>query len=125
MFDVFIDTHFSAGHHLRDYPGDCENPHGHNWKVRVTIRATGLDQLGLGIDFRAVKEAVTKIIDTLDHRNLNEHPDFVTANPSSENLAVYIFNCLQKELTTDRYAPYSVTVRETDNSGVTYHGGNS
>ena len=122
MFDVFIDTHFSAAHHLRDYPGDCEKPHGHNWKVRVTVRATELDHLGMGIDFRDLKAAVKKVLDTLDHRDLNEHPDFRQVNPSSEHLAAYIFKCLQKELTTDRYAPHSVTVRETDNCGVTYRG---
>ncbi|CAG36995.1 related to 6-pyruvoyltetrahydropterin synthase (partial length) [Desulfotalea psychrophila LSv54] len=41
MFEIFIKTHFSGAHHLRDYPGDCEHPHGHNWKVKVTARATG------------------------------------------------------------------------------------
>jgi 6-pyruvoyltetrahydropterin/6-carboxytetrahydropterin synthase len=120
MFDIFIDTHFSSGHHLRNYPGNCERPHGHNWKVTVTVRATQLDELGMGIDFRALKNATKEIIDTLDHTDLNEHPAFRERNPSSENLARYIFTELKKTLTTDRYRPYSVTVRETDTSGVTY-----
>ncbi len=122
MFDIFIDTHFSAGHHLRNYPGNCEQPHGHNWKVRVTVRATALDELGMGIDFRTLKTAVNKVIDTLDHRNLNDHESFRTTNPSSENLAVFIFDALGQELTTDRYQPYSVEVRETDSAGVIYRG---
>ena len=54
--DIFIKTHFSGGHHLRAYPGNCENPHGHNWKVKVTVRARELDQLGMGIDFRELKK---------------------------------------------------------------------
>ncbi len=55
MFNIFIKSHFSAGHHLRDYPGNCERPHGHNWKVKVTVRATELDKLGMGIDFKTLK----------------------------------------------------------------------
>ena len=122
MFHIFIKSHFSAGHHLRDYPGNCERPHGHNWKVEVTVKADSLDSLGMGVDFRTVKESVKKVLDTLDHHDLNEHPDFQEINPSSENIAVYIFNNLQQYLTADRYSVFSVTVRETDNSGVTYFG---
>lgn len=120
MFDIFIKTHFSAGHHLRDYPGNCEHPHGHNWNVKVTVRATELDELGMGIDFRTVKDAVNKVLDTLDHRDLNEHPDFKTINPSSENIAVYIFNKLKGALSSERYHLHSITVGETENTGVTY-----
>jgi len=120
MFDIFVKSHFSAGHHLRNYPGNCERPHGHNWKIEVTIRATELDELGMAIDFRVAKNAVRKVTDTLDHLDLNEHPDFLDRNPSSENIAIYIFENLKKILSTDRYAPYSVEVRETDNCGVIY-----
>jgi len=122
MFHIFIKSHFSAGHHLRNYPGNCERPHGHNWKVEVTVKATGLDNLGMGIDFRTVKGAVNNALDSLDHHDLNEHSAFESINPSSENIAVYIFNNLQKELSSDRCSVYSVTVCETDNSGVTYFG---
>ena len=125
MFNIFIKTHFSAGHHLRDYPGNCEHPHGHNWNVEVTVRATELDKLGMGIDFRRVKEAVKTVMDDLDHRNLNEHPAFTAINPSSENLAVYIFDQLKDVLVSERYHLYSVTVGETENTGVTYFGKNA
>ena len=120
MFDIFTKTHFSSGHHLRNYPGNCERPHGHNWKVEVTVRATELDELGMGVDFKTVKKALNEIMDDLDHRDLNEHPAFQDKNPSSENIAAHIFEQLKNKLTTDRYRPYSVTVRETDTSGVTY-----
>jgi 6-pyruvoyltetrahydropterin/6-carboxytetrahydropterin synthase len=122
MFHIFIKSHFSAGHHLREYPGNCERPHGHNWKVEVTVKADSLDNLGMGLDFKALKNEVNKVLDTLDHHDLNEHADFQSVNPSSENIAVYIFNNLQNILSTDRYGVHSVTVRETDNSGVTYFG---
>lgn len=120
MFDVFIKTHFSAGHHLRNYPGNCERPHGHNWNVTVTVRATTLDELGMGIDFRTMKSTVNAVMEELDHRDLNDHPAFQQQNPSSENLACYIFQQLSPQLRSERYRLYSVTVGETENTGVTY-----
>ena len=120
MFDIFVKSHFSAGHHLRNYPGNCERPHGHNWKIVVTIRARQLDELGMALDFRVAKDSVKKVVDTLDHIDLNEHPAFRNRNPSSENIAIYIFDNLKELLTTAHYAPYSVEVRETDNCGVIY-----
>lgn len=122
MFEIFVDTHFSGGHHLRDYPGNCERPHGHNWKVTATVRTTELDELGMGIDFRTLKAAVANAIDDLDHRDLNEHPAFHTKNPSSENIAIHLFRKLQKALDTDRCHVHSITIRETEGAGVTYFG---
>ncbi|MDX9841532.1 MAG: 6-carboxytetrahydropterin synthase QueD [Desulfobulbus sp.] len=120
--DIYITTHFCGGHHLRAYPGDCENPHGHNWKVKVTVRAEQLDPLGMGIDFRQLKGAVGAVIDELDHKNLNEHPSFQERNPSSEHIAMFLFDSLREPLQSDRYRLYSVEVLETDTSGVVYFG---
>lgn len=122
MFDIFIKTHFSGGHHLRNYPGNCENPHGHNWKIRVTVRAQEVDQLGMGMDFKVLKEQVNKVVDELDHCDLNEHAAFQDRNPSSEHIAQFLFEQLREELTADRYALHAVQVRETDSSGVIYYG---
>jgi 6-pyruvoyltetrahydropterin/6-carboxytetrahydropterin synthase len=123
MIDIFIKTHFSGGHHLRNYPGNCEHPHGHNWKIKVTVRADILDELGMGIDFKILKKHVNRVIDDLDHRDLNEHPAFLDRNPSSEHIAMFIFDELQDELKTDQHRLLSVQVRETDSSGVIYSGG--
>ncbi len=122
MFDIFLKTHFSAGHHLRNYPGNCEKPHGHNWDIEVTVRAVELDELGMGIDFRTVKDAVNKVMDDLDHCDLNDHSAFQDKNPSSENIAVYIFDSLKDVLSSDRYGVHSVLVGETRNCGVIYRG---
>lgn len=122
MFDIFIDTHFAGAHHLREYPGNCEKPHGHNWKVQVTVRAHTLDELGMGIDFKVLKQKVNAVIDELDHCDLNEHPAFLQQNPSSENIAVYLFSQLKAPLQHDRYRLYCITIRETDTSGLTYYG---
>jgi len=120
--DIFILTHFSGGHHLRAYPGNCENPHGHNWHVKVTVRATRLDHLGMGIDFKQLKKTVNTVVDELDHRDLNQHPAFHEINPSSEHIAMFLFHSLKEPLHTERYHLYSVEVRETDSSGVVYYG---
>ena len=120
--DIFIKTHFSGGHHLRAYPGNCENPHGHNWHIKVTVRADKLDPLGMGIDFKVLKKTVNSVVDELDHRDLNLHPAFADINPSSEHIAMFLFATLQPLLQTERYRLYSVEVRETDTSGVIYYG---
>jgi 6-pyruvoyltetrahydropterin/6-carboxytetrahydropterin synthase len=122
MFDIFIKTHFAGAHHLRDYPGDCEHPHGHNWKVEVTVRAVKLDELGMGIDFKILKKEVKKVIDQLDHHDLNDLPAFCDRNPSSENIAMFIYDNLVNQLNNERYRIHSVTVLETDFSGLTYYG---
>ncbi|MFH0781072.1 MAG: 6-carboxytetrahydropterin synthase QueD [Pseudomonadota bacterium] len=122
MFDIFIKTHFAGAHHLRDYPGDCEKPHGHNWKVEVTVRATALDQYGMGIDFKVLKKIVGVAIDKLDHNDLNTLPFFQDKNPSSEHIARFIYDEVSPQLTNENYSLYSVTVLETDNQGLTYYG---
>jgi 6-pyruvoyltetrahydropterin/6-carboxytetrahydropterin synthase len=122
MYDIFIKTHFSGGHHLRNYPGNCEKPHGHNWKVKVSVRLHELDALGMGIDFKVLKEKVNGVVDELDHCDLNEHPTFQDRNPSSENIAAFLFDQLAQVLNSDRSTLYSVEVRETDTSGVIYYG---
>ncbi len=122
MYDIFIKTHFAGAHHLRNYPGDCEKPHGHNWKVDVTVRATELDQCGMGIDFKVLKKIVKEVIDKLDHNDLNTLPAFQEKNPSSEHIAEFIFAEVKALLSSDTYNLYSVRVMETDTQGLTYYG---
>ncbi len=125
MFDIYIKTHFAGAHHLRDYPGDCEFPHGHNWKIKVTVRANELDNLGMGIDFKVLKKHVNEVVDLLDHRDLNKLEAFAEINPSSEHIAKFLFERLEETLRTERYHLYSVSVMETDNSGLIYYGPNN
>jgi len=122
MFDIFIKTHFAGAHHLRDYPGECETPHGHNWKIEVTVRAKEVDEIGMGIDFKILKKHVKEIVDKLDHRDLNAMEEFSILNPSSEHIAMFLFDNLEQVLHTERYHLHSVTVMETDNQGLTYYG---
>ncbi|MCP3888767.1 MAG: 6-carboxytetrahydropterin synthase QueD [Desulfobulbaceae bacterium] len=122
MYEIFIDTHFAGAHHLRDYPGECEKPHGHNWKVKVTVRALELDQCGMGIDFKLLKKIVKEVIDKLDHHDLNTLPYFQEKNPSSEYIAEFLYAEVASRLKSDNHSIYSVMVKETDTQGLYYYG---
>lgn len=121
MYEIFIRTDFSAAHYLRDYPGDCEHLHGHNWGVEVAVRSSDLNRIDIGIDFRELKKAVAGVIAGLDHHNLNEIPAFRDKNPSSELIAQHIYNKVKEALTGFPSVEIArVTVTETPRSGVTY-----
>jgi 6-pyruvoyltetrahydropterin/6-carboxytetrahydropterin synthase len=121
MFEVFVKTHFSAAHYLRDYPGNCEHLHGHNWDVDVFVKAVKLDVIDVGIDFKILKRVVNGVLEELDHTNLNDHPAFQEQNPSSERIAQYIFDRVEQELAAYPEVKVSkVIVCETKNSGVIY-----
>src|SRR6202043_2598602 len=92
MFEVTVDDMFAAGHYLRNYKGKCENPHGHNYKVRVTLAGAELDKAGLLLDFKDLREVMRHVIDRLDHQMMNDIEPFTTLNPSAENLATYATN---------------------------------
>ena len=91
MFEITVDETFSAGHALRGYKGKCENVHGHNYKVRVTMQGPELDQVGLLCDFVHLKQVIHAVIQSLDHKFLNDFPPFNTINPSAENIAKYFY----------------------------------
>jgi len=120
MFKIKVVSSFSSAHHLREYQGKCEALHGHNWKVEAMIVSDVLDKCGMVIDFGIVKAFLRDILDGLDHKYLNEIEYFKVANPSSEELARYIFNELKKRITTAGAKVDSVCVYETDTSCATY-----
>ncbi len=124
MFEVSVEKSFAAGHALRGYRGKCENVHGHNYKVRVTLTGERLDSIGLLYDFAGVKRLMQEIIDRLDHQFLNDIPPFTELNPSAENLARYFYHELQRGLAAaSAEMPIrvgSVTVFETDATTATY-----
>lgn len=120
IFEIFVRSEFAAAHCLRGYPGDCARLHGHNWTVEVSLRCSELDRIGLGIDFREVKEAVREVMAELDHADLNDHPYFKELNPSSENIAVYLYRELGKRLDSDRVKVSGIKVSESPGQGVIY-----
>ena len=122
MFEVSVDETFSSGHALRGYKGKCENVHGHNYKVRVTLAGPELDSIGLLYDFVHLKQAIQGVIRTLDHKYLNELVPFDTLNPSAENIARHIYDRVATQLPKAANAAgiSSVTVWETETSAATY-----
>src|SRR6266436_4715438 len=92
MFQVSVEETFSAGHALRGYRGKCENVHGHNYRVRVSVEGPQLDSIGLLCDFTELKRVIRGIIGGLDHQFINDLEPFRTVNPSAENLAKYFYD---------------------------------
>jgi len=123
MFEVSVEQSFAAGHALRNYHGKCENVHGHNYKVRITVAGERLDTTGLLVDFVEVKRLMGTVIDYLDHRFINDLPPFDEINPSAENIAKYFYDRVQEGLNDDGVRISEVKVWETDTSSAVYRPG--
>ncbi len=125
MYEVTVEATFSSGHYLRNYHGRCENPHGHNYRVLVTLAGEELDQTGLLLDFKELKQLLHPIAEYLDHQMINELEPFTSLNPSAENLARYFFDQTSeriRQITKGRIYVMKSTVFETDTSAATYRG---
>ena len=122
MYILTVEDTFASAHQLRGYKGKCENIHGHNWKVVLSIKGTRLNNIGLLIDFHDIKNILKKITDQLDHKNINEVPPFDKINPSSELIAKFISDKTAEELKkqNDHIQIDSVTVWESATSRCTY-----
>jgi 6-pyruvoyltetrahydropterin/6-carboxytetrahydropterin synthase len=124
MFEVTVEATFSSGHYLREYRGKCENPHGHNYKVLVTLVGKELDKTGLLLDFKLLKQVMRPVVEYLDHQMINDLEPFTTVNPSAENLAKYFFDETNKqlvEMSGGRVRVKQSTIYETDTSVATYY----
>ena len=121
MYDLMIETQFSSAHQLRGYKGKCENLHGHNWRVQVTVSSDKLDDIGIVIDFHELKKITGEVISSLDHSFLNEVFPFTEINPSSENIAKWIYESIKKKLDQDQCNVSSVTVWENETASATYY----
>ena len=116
MFEIKVKTDFSAAHNLRNYEGKCEKLHGHNWIVEAAFGYKKLDENGLAVDFRIAKAALKDAIAELDHSYLNELGPFKNTNPTSENIAKFIFDSIKKQIEDT----CSVAVWENDRSCAVY-----
>ncbi len=121
MFELKILSHFSAAHQLKLVGKKCENLHGHNWKVEVCVTGKKLDAAGVLVDFGELKAHVADIMKALDHQFLNEQVIFNDAfPPSSENIAIYITQCLQEKIDRPGIRVSRVSTWESDTSCATY-----
>ena len=120
MYRLCVSKSFAAAHQLRGYGGECEALHGHNWRVQLYVTASKVNEIGLVIDFKELKESLQKIFQILDHSNLNELPPFMKENPSSENIAYYIFKGIDAQLQGKDVIVEKIRVWESENSYAEY-----
>ena len=132
MYELTIISDFASAHNLRGYEGECENLHGHNWKVEVMVTSKELNKIGLAVDFRVLKKMLEGILEKLDHKYLNEILPFDKENPSSENIARYIYREFEKALSNPPTPPLQkggkgglkiakVKVWESESAAATYY----
>ncbi len=120
MYELKVTTHFAAAHQLTMVGEKCENLHGHNWKIEVYVTGEKLDQAGVLVDFGVVKKQVAEIMSTLDHRYLNDLEFFQNNPPSSENIAYFVAQQLQKKIDNSAVHLSRVSAWESDNACATY-----
>ena len=122
MYEITIETSFSAAHQLRHYRGKCENLHGHNWKAAVSVVSDKLDKSGMVIDFQELKEITWSVLKKLDHKYLNDLPEFKKVNPTSENIAKFLYGKLKGTLEKRAVKLHRVKVWESEGSSVSFEG---
>jgi len=123
VYELTVKSRFAAAHQLRNYKGKCENLHGHNWKIEITLQTDRLDEVGLGIDFGEIRSMLNEILEELDHCCLNDLPAFREENPSSELIARWIFNEAARRMEKDHILVSRVTAWESDDACATYFAG--
>ena len=122
MFEITVYSHFAGAHCLRHLQGRCEQLHGHNWKIEVSVVSNRLNREGIVLDFGILKEKLEEVLKTLDHTYLNDLPHFARREPSSENIAKYIFDRMKRGLIRHPVKLKRVAAWESDTSRATYLG---
>ncbi len=120
MYTVTVRMEFNAAHRLRDYRGKCEDLHGHNWTVEATLAAEKLNNTGMVVDFTEVKKELAGLLEKLDHKFLNDLEPFKEVNPTSENIARWLYQGLQRKFSGDKIKLVRVTIWETATSQASY-----
>lgn len=98
MYELKVESSFSAAHHLLNYNGECENQHGHNWKVEVYVKGTVLDKSNLLIDFKVLKKELNEVLKMFDHKDINTLGEFLNTSPSSEIISKFIYKKLKEKI---------------------------
>lgn len=119
-YSLKVLTEFASAHTLRDYPGACSRMHGHNWKVELEVESRALNDIGIAIDFKAMKKAANDVCDQLDHRYLNDLKPFDSINPTAENIAAWLYTEIGKLINNKTLNVSALTLWETDRASVRY-----
>jgi 6-pyruvoyltetrahydropterin/6-carboxytetrahydropterin synthase len=121
MYELKVITNFSAAHQLNNFHGACEDLHGHNWKIEVCVTGDTLNEAGIVVDFRVLKQHLNTIMAGLDHKFLNNLEAFKDQNPSSENIARYIAEQLSLLLQAPEIKVSRVTAWESETACAIYY----
>ncbi len=121
MYELTVEISFAAAHQLRGYRGNCENIHGHNWRVQINVVAEVLNEIDIAMDFRDLKKIAREVVSPLDHVLLNDVFPFTEKNPSSENIAKWIFDSMKKKINNGFLRITAVTVWESDTASASYY----
>jgi len=106
---------FEAAHQLPRYDGPCRNLHGHSYELHVSLEMPVDSRTGMTLDFFLLERVVQeRILDRLDHRNIND----VLENPTAEHIAIWIWDQLKPAFP----ALSEVRLFETPDSAVAYRG---
>ncbi len=119
--EIYKEFHFEAAHRLPNVPEGhkCARLHGHSFHVRIIVAGEVSEQAGWVMDFADLKASFKPIYDQLDHYYLNDVEGL--ENPTSENIARWIWNKLKPSLPQLS----AIEIRETCTSGCVYKGGNT
>ena len=121
MHTIFKDFTFSAAHAIRGHTRGCQNLHGHNYRVRVYLKAERLDELGMVLDFADLKEMMQEILGPFDHRVINDIPPFDQRNTTAELFGEYVFAEVTRRLAgEERVRVTRVEVWENDTACAVY-----
>jgi 6-pyruvoyltetrahydropterin/6-carboxytetrahydropterin synthase len=123
MWEISRETAVAAAHQLRFTEGEGERLHGHNWKIKATVRARELDVHGFVLDFAKLGAALRAIVEPYEHVFLNEVGPFDDLNPTAENVARVVADALGAKIDDDRVRVVRVEVWEDDQSCAVYHRG--
>ena len=119
-YQLKVVTEFASAHTLRNYPGACSRMHGHNWKIETEAVATRLDEIGMAIDFKILKQAAHEVGKQMDHYYLNDLMPFKEINPTAENIAAYLYREISARINNERVQVTAITVWETQRACVRY-----
>ena len=121
LWRLTVRGEFASAHALRHYKGKCESMHGHNYSVEMVVEGETLTpDTELVVDFSVLKKELRAELALIDHVNLNEFPPFDVVNPSSENLARFLYRKMKARLSGMPIRLYSLTVGETAMQSATY-----
>lgn len=97
-YTIFKEYAFAAAHHIPGHPGKCRFLHGHNYRVRVFLRAQKLDTIGMVLDFARLKALTEEVVGHFDHRVINDFPPFDSVSSTAEELSAYVYEGISERM---------------------------